>query len=163
MNSTTDIKKLYATHSQHLYFTSLRIVGNSFEAEEIMHDTLLKYLSQAAVEVIEKPASWLKSVCVRKSLDKLREKHRTKAFLEEYKDEPPATPPPPLQYSVEEIKKALLLLPDNYRTILSLHLFEGYDYQEIEQITGTKEATLRSLYKRAKEKLAATLQNRQNG
>ena len=92
MNRTTDIKKLYATHSQHLYFTSLRIVGNSFEAEEI--------------------------------------------------------------------KKALLLLPDNYRTILSLHLFEGYDYQEIEQITGTKEATLRSLYKRAKEKLAATLQNR---
>ena len=61
MNSTTDIKKLYATHSQHLYFISLRIVGNSFEAEEIMHDTLLKYLSQAAVEVIEKPASWLKS------------------------------------------------------------------------------------------------------
>ena len=78
--------------------------------------------------------------------------------LEEYREDPPATPPPPLQYTVEEIKGALLLLPDNYRTILSLHLFEGYDYQEIEQITGTKEATLRSLYKRAKEKLAAQLQ-----
>ena len=163
MNRTTYIKELYAAHSQHLYFTSLRIVGDSFEAEEIMHDTLLKYLSQAAPHQIEKPAAWLKSVCIRKSLDKLREKHRSKAFLEEYKDEPPATPPPPLQYSVEEIKKALLLLPDNYRTILSLHLFEGYDYQEIEQITGTKETTLRSLYKRAKEKLAATiLENKNN-
>lgn len=163
MNRTTYIKELYAAHSQHLYFTSLRIVGDCFEAEEIMHDTLLKYLSQTAPHQIEKPAAWLKSVCIRKSLDKLREKHRSKAFLEEYKDEPPATPPPPLQYSVEEIKKALLLLPDNYRTILSLHLFEGYDYQEIEQITGTKETTLRSLYKRAKEKLAATiLENKNN-
>ena len=158
MTSATDIKKLYETHSQTLYFTSLRITGNSFEAEEIMHDTLLKFLSQPDANEIEKPAAWLKSVCIRKSLDKLRERHRTQAFLEEFKDEPPATPPPPLQYSVEEIKKALLLLPDNYRTILSLHLFEGYDYQEIEQITGTKEATLRSLYKRAKEKLVAQLQ-----
>lgn len=162
MTSVTDIKKLYEAHSQHLYFTSLRITGNSFEAEEIMHDTLLKFLSQPAPGEIEKPAAWLKSVCIRKSLDKLRERHRTQAFLEEYKEEPPATPPPQMQYSVDEIKRALLLLPDNYRTILSLHLFEGYDYQEIEQITGTKEATLRSLYKRAKEKLAAQLQqNRQ--
>ncbi len=158
MTSVTDIKKLYETHSQTLYFTSLRITGNSFEAEEIMHDTLLKFLSQPAPHQIEKPAAWLKSVCIRKSLDKLRERHRTQTFLEEYREDPPATPPPPLQYTVEEIKGALLLLPDNYRTILSLHLFEGYDYQEIEQITGTKEATLRSLYKRAKEKLAAQLQ-----
>lgn len=158
MTSVTYINKLYETHSQTLYFTSLRITGNSFEAEEIMHDTLLKFLSQPAANEIEKPAAWLKSVCIRKSLDKLRERHRTQAFLEEYREDPPATPPPPLQYTVEEIKGALLLLPDNYRTILSLHLFEGYDYQEIEQITGTKEATLRSLYKRAKEKLAAQLQ-----
>ena len=150
MTSVTYINKLYETHSQTLYFTSLRITGNSFEAEEIMHDTLLKFLSQPDANEIEKPAAWLKSVCIRKSLDKLRERHRTQ--------DPPATPPPPLQYTVEEIKGALLLLPDNYRTILSLHLFEGYDYQEIEQITGTKEATLRSLYKRAKEKLAAQLQ-----
>ena len=62
-----------------------------------------------------------------------------------------------MQYTIEDVKKALFLLPDNYRTILSLHLFEGYDYQEIEQITGTKETTLRSLYSRAKEKLAAAI------
>ncbi len=162
MTSQTDIKKLYEAYSQPLYFTSLRITGNSFEAEEIMHDTLLKFLSQPAPQQIEKPAAWLKSVCIRKSLDKLRERHRTQAFLEEYREEPSATPPPQMQYTAEDIRKALLLLPDNYRTILSLHLFEGYDYQEIEQITGTKEATIRSLYKRAKDKLAATLQqNRQ--
>lgn len=162
MTSQTDIKKLYEAYSQPLYFTSLRITGNSFEAEEIMHDTLLKFLSQPAPQQIEKPAAWLKSVCIRKSLDKLRERHRTQAFLEEYREEPSATPPPQMQYTAEDIRKALLLLPDNYRTILSLHLFEGYDYQEIEQITGTKEVTIRSLYKRAKDKLAATLQqNRQ--
>lgn len=163
MNRQTNIKEIYGQYAQQLYFTALRITGSSFDAEEVMQDTILKYHNFPKKEGIEKLGSWLKSVCIRKALDKLREKHRTKEFLEEYKEEQIPAPPPQIQYSVEEIRKALLLLPDNYRTILSLHLFEGYDYQEIEQITGTKEATIRSLYKRAKEKLAATiLENKKN-
>lgn len=163
MNPQTNIKEIYGQYSQQLYFTALRITGSSFDAEEVMHDTILKYHNFPKKEGIEKLGNWLKSVCIRKALDKLREKHRTKEFLEEYKEEQIPAPPPQMQYSVEEIRKTLLLLPDNYRTILSLHLFEGYDYQEIEQITGTKEATIRSLYKRAKEKLAATiLENKKN-
>lgn len=163
MNPQTNIKEIYSQYAQQLYFTALRITGSSFDAEEVMQDTILKYHNFPKKEGIEKLGSWLKSVCIRKALDKLREKHRTKEFLEEYKEEQIPSPPPQVQYTVEEIRKTLLLLPDNYRTILSLHLFEGYDYQEIEQITGTKEATIRSLYKRAKEKLAATiLENKKN-
>lgn len=163
MNRQTNIKEIYGQYAQQLYFTALRITGSSFDAEEVMQDTILKYHNFPQKEGIEKLGSWLKSVCIRKALDKLREKHRTKEFLEEYKEEQIPAPPPQVQYTVEEIRKTLLLLPDNYRTILSLHLFEGYDYQEIEQITGTKEATIRSLYKRAKEKLAATiLENKKN-
>ena len=48
-------------------------------------------------------------------------------------------------------------LPDHYRAILSLHLFEGYDYEEISQITGIKENTIRSLYMRGRQKLAAAV------
>lgn len=160
MNRHTNIKQIYAQYSQRLYFTSLRIVGNRFDAEEIMQDTILKYHNLSGKETILEPGKWLTSVCIRKSIDKLREKHRNKNFLEEYKEiQSIPQSPTPQNYNIEDIKKALLLLPDSYRTILSLHLFEGYDYQEIEQITGTKEVTLRSLYKRAKDKLAATLQN----
>ena len=161
MNRHTNIKLIYGQYSQKLYFTSLRIVGNSFDAEEIMQDTILKYHNLSGKEAILEPGKWLTSVCIRKSIDKLREKHRNKNFLEEYKEiQSIPQGPTPQNYNIEDIKRALLLLPDSYRTILSLHLFEGYDYQEIEQITGTKEATLRSLYKRAKDKLAATLQNK---
>lgn len=161
MNRHTNIKQIYAQYSQRLYFTSLRIVGNSFDAEEIMQDTILKYHNLNGKDAILEPGKWLTSVCIRKSIDKLREKHRNKDFLEEYKEiQSIPQGPTPQNYNIEDIKRALLLLPDSYRTILSLHLFEGYDYQEIEQITGTKEVTLRSLYKRAKDKLAATLQNK---
>ncbi len=161
MNRHTNIKQIYAQYSQRLYFTSLRIVGNSFDAEEIMQDTILKYHNLNGKDAILEPGKWLTSVCIRKSIDKLREKHRNRDFLEEYKEiQSIPQGPTPQNYNIEDIKRALLLLPDSYRTILSLHLFEGYDYQEIEQITGTKEVTLRSLYKRAKDKLAATLQNK---
>lgn len=163
MNIESNITHIYNQYSQQLYFTALRITGESFDAEEIMQDTILKYHHHPQKESIEKLGSWLKSVCIRKAIDKLREKHRTKEFLEEYKEEAIPYKAQPAKYSVEEIKRALLLLPDNYRTILSLHLFEGYDYQEIEQITGTKETTLRSMYKRAKDKLAATIiENKKN-
>ena len=158
MNRLNHIEQVYDKYSQGLYATSLRIVGNSQDAEEIMQDTIIKYHHYPNKEEIENLPAWLKSVCIRKSLDKLRERHRTREFLEEYREQTTPEPPPQTQYTIGDVKKALLLLPDNYRTILSLHLFEGYDYQEIEQITGTKEATLRSLYKRAKEKLAAQLQ-----
>lgn len=157
MNRLNHIEQVYDKYSQGLYATSLRIVGNSQDAEEIMQDTILKYHHYPNKLKIENLPAWLKSICIRKSLDKLRERHRTREFLEEYKDQTPPAPPPQMQYTIEDVKKALFLLPDNYRTILSLHLFEGYDYQEIEQITGTKETTLRSLYSRAKEKLAAAI------
>ena len=160
MKQQSNITEIYNQYAQQLYFTALRITGNSYDAEEVMQDTIIKYHQLPQKEEIEKLGSWLKSVCIRKAIDRLREKHRTKEFMEEYReDQFQAAPQQQLQYSVEDIKKALLLLPDNYRAILSLHLFEGYDYQEIEQITGTKEATLRSLYKRGKDKLAALLQN----
>ena len=56
--------------------------------------------------------------------------------------------------------KALQLLSDSYRLMLTLHLIEGFDYQEISQITGIKEVTVRSTYMRARRKLAETLRNK---
>ena len=163
MNRLNHIEQVYDKYSQGLYATSLRIVGNSQDAEEIMQDTILKYHHYPAKTEIENLPAWLKSICIRKSLDKLRERHRTREFLEEYKDQTPPAPPPQMQYTIEDVKKALFLLPDNYRTILSLYLFEGYDYQEMEQITGIKEVTLRSMYSRAKEKLATIIYSNKNG
>lgn len=156
MRDKTNINRIYDSYCKQLYFTSFRIVGNSYDAQEIMHDTLIKYYSYANKESIEDLRRWLVSVCIRKSLDKLREKNRNRDFMEEYKqfsENEYNTYNSSITYTVENIKTAILKLPDNYRVILSLHLFEGFDYQEISQITGVKEVTIRTLYMRAKNKL----------
>ncbi len=56
-------------------------------------------------------------------------------------------------FKVEEIKKAVKELPNGYRTVLSLHLFEGYDQEEIAEILQISHATVRTQYMRAKQKL----------
>ena len=144
--------------SRRLYNISLRIVGSSADAEEIMHDSLLQYWKFGRKHEIIDLGKWLTSTCIRKSIDRLRKRYRWKELLENYEDpilEEPETEN--LEYDINTIRDALTSLPDHYRAIVSLHLFEGYDYQEISQITGINDNTIRSLYMRGKQKLAAAI------
>ena len=161
MRNSIDMERIYDEHAVRLYNMSLRILGDSCEAEEIMHDSLLQYYGMKDKSEILDLRKWLSSVCIRKSIDRLRKRRRFKDFLEDYED--PAMDDADYEdytLEVENIRKALSCIPDNYRLILSLHLFEGYDYQEISQIAGIKEVTVRSLYMRGRRKLAEYLKNR---
>ena len=161
MRNSIDMERIYDEHAVRLYNLSLRILGDCCEAEEIMHDSLLQYYGMKDKSEIQDIRKWLSSVCIRKSIDRLRKRKRFKDFLEDYED--PAMDDADYEdytLEVENIRKALSCIPDNYRLILSLHLFEGYDYQEISQIAGIKEVTVRSLYMRGRRKLAEYLKNR---
>ena len=58
-----------------------------------------------------------------------------------------------------EIRKAMMGMPDGYRVVLSLLLFEGYDYTEAAQILQVEESTVRSQYLRGKRKLLGLINN----
>jgi RNA polymerase sigma-70 factor (ECF subfamily) len=58
---------------------------------------------------------------------------------------------------VEEIKKAVPLLPEEHRVILSLFLFEGYDHDEIAFILKITNNASRTRFSRAKSKLLKIL------
>lgn len=53
---------------------------------------------------------------------------------------------------------AVCELPETSRDVLHLYYYEGYSTQDIAQILGRKEATVRSDLKRARERLKAVLQ-----
>ena len=61
---------------------------------------------------------------------------------------------------IDRIKEALQQLPDGFRTVLSLYLFEGYDHREIADILGISESTSKSQYNRAKKRLKEILKER---
>lgn len=160
MKGQTDIGRIYDDYSVRLYNIGLRVVGDASDAEEIMHDAMLKYLSYGRKDEIRDLAGWLAQTCIRKAIDRLREKHRYKDFLTRYAEMDTGDTTEyeePEIISVENIRKVLSGLPDHYRVVLTLHLLEGYDYQEISQITGTNESTIRTLYMRGRQKLAEAL------
>ena len=63
------------------------------------------------------------------------------------------------QEMIGRIKRQMLLMPDGYRAVLSLLLFEGYDYSEAAQILGVEESTVRSQYLRGKRRLVEMIKN----
>lgn len=63
-------------------------------------------------------------------------------------------------YTIDRVRAAIQELPDGYRTVLTLYLFEGYSQEEIADSLGITHATARSQYSRAKQKLLNLLKTR---
>ena len=61
---------------------------------------------------------------------------------------------------IDRIREALQQLPNGFRTVLSLYLFEGYDHREIAGILDISESTSKSQYNRAKSRLKEILKER---
>jgi len=151
--------QIYKLYYKAMYNTSLRIVNDSMEAEDIMQESFL-----SAFEKIDTYSgtvsfgAWLKKIVVNRSLDALS---RKKAIFEDIDshigirddsgDE--AARNEEIDVKVEEVKEAIDRLPDGYRIILSLYLLEGYDHDEIAEILGINSSTSRSQLSRAKQKL----------
>lgn len=148
---------LYKQYARRLYAACLRIVGNSSEAEEAMQDTFLKvfnhmnqYQEGSCFE------AWIHSVAIHTAIDYVRRQRPQWEELSEQtvcSDNEEAKSEDDFEYSVQQIKAAILQLPDGYRIILSLYLLEGYDMEEISSILNIKQVTVRTQYLRAKKRL----------
>ena len=153
--------ELYKMYYRQMYNTSLRIVNNTAEAEDIMQDSFLDAFRKIGDYTGQGDfGGWLRRIVVNNSLDALKKRRhevslddRYLGTLVEESDESAQN----LEYRIDEIKKAMGLLSEDYRVIISLLLFEGYDHEEISQILGVSYAVSRTRYSRARHKLLAIL------
>ena len=155
--------EIYKLYYKAMYNTSLRIVNQTQEAEDIMQEAFLsafEKINDYREEVSF--GAWLKKIVVNKSLDALRKKHIEQEDVDpgslKHTTEEDETADDP-EYNIESIRKAIARLPEGYRTVLTLHLFEGYDHEEIAEIMGISHATSRSQYSRARQKLRELLKS----
>ncbi len=158
--------ELYRLYNAAMYNTTLRIVGDSDDAEDVMQEAFLKaFIKLDSYRGEVSIGAWLKRIVINKALDFLRLK-KEKLSLEdageigEIIDEPGDTGY--VEYKAEEIKKAIYKLPEGYRIVLSLILLEGYDHEEVSGILNISNATSRTQYHRAKKKLIELLRRNSN-
>ncbi len=99
--------------------------------------------------------SWLHRIVVNRSINLLKSRKLilTDAEPDIADDMDPREDATDLVMQVEEIRRAVMDLPTGYRTVLSLHLFEGYDHEEIASILGIAPVSVRSQYHRARNAL----------
>jgi RNA polymerase sigma factor (sigma-70 family) len=151
-------QQLYRQYSKAMYNTSLRIVNNTADAEDVLQESFLDaFRSLHDFHYRSTFGAWLKKIVINKSINILRKRRNDFVDMESTElqavtDDDPVNEEE-MQYKVEEVKKMITRLPDGYRAVLSLYLLEGYDHEEISQILNISHNTVRTQYVRAKQKL----------
>lgn len=143
-----------------MYNVALRIVNDEAEAEDVLQEAFLDAFNRIADFRQETTFGlWLKQIVINRSINYLRKRKVELVGIDEVEvaDEPNYDESE-TQYKVAAIKAAMDELPDGYRIVLSLYLFEGYDHEEIAHILKITENTSRSQYMRAKRKLNSLLE-----
>jgi RNA polymerase sigma factor (sigma-70 family) len=160
--------QIYKLYYKAMYNTSLRIVNDRMEAEDIMQESFL-----SAFEKIETYSgtvsfgAWLKKIVINRSLDALGKRKAVFEDIDSHvgiRDDGPddSLRSEEIDVRIGEVKEAIEQLPDGYRVILSLYLLEGYDHDEIAEILKISSSTSRSQLSRAKQKLISELKKMGN-
>ena len=155
--------RIYELYYKAMYNTSLRILNNREEAEDIMQEAFLDAFKK--IDLYKGTGSfgaWLKRIVVNKSIDHLRTKkgnvksrrrnHMLQKTLKTHHLKM-KTYVNNTFTRMEEIRNAMENLPNHHKIVVSLYLLEGYDHKEIAQILNISYNNARARYFRAKKEL----------
>lgn len=159
--------QVYNRYYKAMYNTALRIVKDTFEAEDIMQESFLKAFSKLSSYRGEVSfGAWLKRIVINNSIQHYRKSTKVEHIALDdvlHKVEDSEEVDTQINYTelkAQEVLHTMSLLKVNYRIALTLKLIEGYDNQEICQIMDIKDANFRTLLSRAKESLRIKLNQR---
>jgi len=162
-------REIYRLYYKAMYNTCYRMISNQVEAEDIMQESFLAaFLKINSYKGEMSFGSWLKKIVINKSIDVLRarkvrfEELNEKSIVYEAEDEPDLSFAENDTLKVAQIREAIKKLPEGFRIVLTLSLFEGFDHEEIATILKISESTSRSQLARAKKKLIEILNSEKN-
>ena len=147
---------LYERYSKAMFNTALRIVNKVPDAEDVLQESFTDaFLQLGSFQNKSTFGAWLKQIVVFKSISYLKRQRISFVNMEIAEEVAEVNEPDENNtwYTVEMIKQKMKQMPDGYRTVLTLYLFEGYDHEEIAEILGVAHSTVRTQYIRAKQKL----------
>jgi len=152
-----DFEVLVKRYSGVVYRLVYRLIGQEQEAQDITQETFIKAFQALASfnqELSFKP--WLLKIALNTALSYQR-RRKNKDNWQPLADELPAHQGNVSPTSID-VKQALSQLPLNYRQVAILRGVEELSFREIAAILGINDATARTWFKRAKEKLKKLLQ-----
>lgn len=156
---------IYKFYYKAMFNTCLRIVNDATEAEDIMQESFFKAFEKINTYRNEVSfGAWLKRIVVNTSLDFLKKRKFSLIPLEEaygVKDDDTMNHNDFEPDSVEQLRRAINMLPDGFKLVINLVLIEGYTHEEVAEIMGINASTSRSQLSRAKQRLIDILKGKE--
>jgi RNA polymerase sigma-70 factor (ECF subfamily) len=147
-----------------------RMIQNHAVAEELAQEVFLRvYRSRSTYEPTAKFTTWLFRIATHLALNSLRDgkNERSQERLDDDSGEMPARQVSDRRPSVEqsmvyearleEIRRAIALLPEKQRAAVLMHKYEEMEYSQIAKVLSCSESAVKSLLFRAYETLRARL------
>lgn len=152
-------RTLYERYGGGLMAICLRYIGDRETAEDVLHDGFLRIfqsIKQFSYQGEGSLKAWLSRVMVNEALGYLRKKNvqlQQEVLMTEILDVPDTD-----DSDLNDIPRSVLMkfiseLPDGYRTVFNLYVFEEKSHKEIASLLGITEHTSSSQFYRAKSLL----------
>ncbi len=153
-------ERLLTLTEKQVYNTSLAILKNREDAEDVVQETYLKLWRCASSYRGGSPRAFLFGIVRNLSIDKLRARKRSPSQCgdEDALYSVPDNDPSPEEYvirklEIETVRLSLLELPDEYREIIVLRDIDGLTYDEISQMLSLPLGSVKSRLSRARDRL----------
>ncbi|MBP5798560.1 MAG: RNA polymerase sigma factor [Prevotella sp.] len=153
------MSQFYQMYVEELSSVCYRYVPSRNDAKDVLQNSFVKiFTKMQTLEYRDKQSfeGFLVKVVVNEALCFLRERKRLlfvkldEALTEETDDEEPQ----PEHITADELHQLIRELPDGYRTVVNLYVFEGYSHQKIADLLGITPSTSASQLYYAKRLLA---------
>lgn len=143
-----EITRVMDVYGGCLYRTACVMLGKPEDAQDILQETLIKYMEKApAFKSEEHEKAWLLKVTGNLCRDFLRFNRRHRHLSLEQAAEICA------EQEDQEIIKEVILLPAKYKIVLLLFYVEGYQAKEIAHMIGITESAVKKRLQRGRELL----------
>ena len=152
--------EIYDRYYHAMYNTALRIVNDPATAEDVLQDSFLSAFTKLETFKGEVTfGAWLKRIVINNSIYEYRKQQKMQevpleSVLYKVEDYDGAeSDQGSTKQMAQKVMETLRQLKDSYRVSLTLHLIEGYDYEEISEIMNISYGNCRTMISRAKKSL----------
>ncbi|MEJ2163403.1 MAG: RNA polymerase sigma factor [Robiginitalea sp.] len=152
--------EIYNRYYHAMYNTAVRIVKDTATAEDIMQESFLSAFTKLDSFKGEVTfGAWLKRIVINNSIyhykkqQKLQETTLESVLYKVEDNDGVEADQGSTERMAQKVLETMKQLKDSYRVSLTLHLIEGYDYEEISQIMNISYGNCRTMISRAKMSL----------
>lgn len=155
--------QLYQLYARAMYNICYRMMNKKEEAEDMLQETFAEAFYRLDSYRYESSfGAWLKRITINRCINALKKRKADLVSMDTLPDMHQQEDEGEIPgLTVDRVQKAMSDLPEGYRVIFSLYLLEGYDHAEISEIMGISEATSKSQYSRAKQRIREIILNQQ--